>query len=201
MHQICRICENNLPLDHFYKGRKTCKSCYDKSDKRAKERLTLLALGLRKCRICKDTKQIADFKVERAICKSCDSQATKTRYAGLSKEEKQIRKAQIDQKRITNPSHYLWLNAKRRAREENLPFDIQESDIECPNTCPVLGIPLQIGIGFRSDNSPSLDKIIPNKGYVKGNVKVISYRANRFKSDAVLDEIIKVAEYMRKFNE
>lgn len=94
----------------------------------------------------------------------------------------------------------MWTGAKQRAKENNLPFDLIESDIIVPEICPVLGIPLQIGIGFRTDDSPSLDKIIPNKGYVKGNIKVISYRANRFKSDALLEEVEKVAAYMRNPN-
>lgn len=91
----------------------------------------------------------------------------------------------------------MWKEAKRRAKRDNLPFTILESEIIVPEICPVLGIKMQIGIGSRSDNSPSLDKIIPNKGYVKDNIKVISYRANRFKSDALLEEVEKVAAYMR----
>lgn len=46
------------------------------------------------------------------------------------------------------------------------------------------------------DNSPSLDKLIPDLGYVKGNVAVISWRANRFKSDGTLEEIRMIADWM-----
>jgi len=55
--------------------------------------------------------------------------------------------------------------------------------------CPILGIPLIPGIGAQSPNSPSLDRIIPSLGYVKGNIAVISYRANAMKNDATIDEL------------
>ena len=45
-------------------------------------------------------------------------------------------------------------------------------------------------------NSPSLDKIIPKKGYTKNNISVISYRANTIKSDGRLDEFVKIYKYM-----
>ena len=46
--------------------------------------------------------------------------------------------------------------------------------------CPVLGIPLKVNVGGNrmSDNSPTLDKFIPSKGYAKGNVQIINWRAN-----------------------
>jgi hypothetical protein len=37
--------------------------------------------------------------------------------------------------------------------------------------------------------SPSLDRIDPSQGYIKGNVVVISHKANRLKNDAGLAEL------------
>ena len=63
----------------------------------------------------------------------------------------------------------LWYSAKERADTKGLPFDIELSDINVPSVCPVLGIPINIdNKDIRSDNSPSLDKFYPSKGYVKG---------------------------------
>lgn len=45
---------------------------------------------------------------------------------------------------------------------------------------------------------PTLDRIIPNKGYVKGNIQIISQRANVIKNDASAEEIMKVAKYMEE---
>jgi hypothetical protein len=67
-----------------------------------------------------------------------------------------------------------------------------------PDKCPILGIELFIsekGVG-RTDNSPSLDRIIPSLGYVKGNIAVISQRANRIKNDATLEEITKLKAWL-----
>lgn len=89
----------------------------------------------------------------------------------------------------------LYDNAKLRASRQSLPFDIDVSDIIIPEQCPVLGIPLQVGVGRPTDNSPTLDKIIPELGYVKGNVIVVSYKANRIKTDATIDELRKVANF------
>jgi hypothetical protein len=67
-----------------------------------------------------------------------------------------------------------------------------------PSKCPVLGIPLHRGVGGFCDNSPTLDRFIPELGYVKGNVEVISFRANRIKCDASMDEVTRVCDWMRK---
>lgn len=49
--------------------------------------------------------------------------------------------------------------------------------------------------GSRRDRKPSLDRVVPSLGYVKGNVRVISFRANRIKSDATADELRAVLSY------
>lgn len=61
--------------------------------------------------------------------------------------------------------------------------------------CPVLGIPLFKGTGKLTDNSPTLDRIDSTGGYTKDNVLVVSARANRIKSDATIEELLKVALY------
>lgn len=86
-------------------------------------------------------------------------------------------------------------NCRQRAKEKSIPFNIDKEDIVIPDVCPVLGIKLERGGSFKG-NSPSVDKFIPELGYVKGNVHVISYRANSIKTDATLEEILKIAEYM-----
>lgn len=86
----------------------------------------------------------------------------------------------------------------REARKRGLDLDIQECDIVIPTHCPVLGIPLIMGTRLAKDNSPSLDRVNPALGYVKGNVYVISWRANRLKSDATLDEVKAILKYMKR---
>ena len=81
--------------------------------------------------------------------------------------------------------------------ESNIPFDITPEDIFIPQYCPVLGIKLQIGNGD-SDNSPSLDRIVPVSGYVRNNIQVISTRANRIKNDATLVELRCVLHWLER---
>lgn len=86
------------------------------------------------------------------------------------------------------PGYSMLIAAKCRAKERGLPFDIELKDIIIPNICPLLSIPL-IKSKSWSPNCPSLDRIIPSLGYVKGNVWVISGKANVMKSDATLEEM------------
>lgn len=94
----------------------------------------------------------------------------------------------------------LWAAAKERAIKKGLPFDIDLEDIVIPEVCPVLGFPidLELGRGRRQPNSPSLDKFIPEKGYTKGNVAVISWRANWLKSNGTTEEWLKIAEWCQQ---
>lgn len=88
--------------------------------------------------------------------------------------------------------------AKQRAARDNIEFDLKEEDITIPEYCPVLGIKLFMGERTQKNNSPSLDKIDASGGYVKGNVEVISWRANRLKSDASLEEVKAIYKYMKR---
>jgi len=101
--------------------------------------------------------------------------------------------------RIKNRERSLYLQAKKRAEKLSLPFNITMADIEIPNVCPLLGIQInKIPSKLNNrDNSPSLDRIIPSLGYVSGNIMVISYRANRIKNDASLEELERIAASLR----
>ena len=97
----------------------------------------------------------------------------------------------LRKKRLENPEYYLWKAAKRRAKIKELDFAIEVSDIIIPQFCPLLNIPIihTVGKGCRRDNSPSLDRIDNRFGYIKGNILVVSWRANFLKSDAALPEL------------
>lgn len=76
---------------------------------------------------------------------------------------------------VSNDDSYkksLIRAAKRRASIENLPFDIDYTDIEIPEYCPLLGIRLNkhVGEGEAKFDSSTIDKLIPFLGYTKGNV-------------------------------
>lgn len=91
----------------------------------------------------------------------------------------------------------LWMNnIKLRAKRKGLPFNITLEDLVFPDVCPVLGIPIVARSGAFSDNSPSIDRTVPELGYVKGNVTIMSYRANRIKCHASLAELQAIVVYM-----
>ena len=92
----------------------------------------------------------------------------------------------------------MWVKAKSRAIEKSLPFEISYMDIEIPKYCPILGIPLYRGDIQEKNNSPSLDRLIPELGYVKGNINVVSNRANTLKSDGTLDEFEMIVAWIKE---
>lgn len=98
---------------------------------------------------------------------------------------------------------YILLHkAKIRAKRQNLPFNLELSDIVIPEFCPVL-INLKLESNSGGDkktkpNSPSLDKILPERGYIKGNVAIISHRANTIKQNATVEELRRVADWLEQ---
>ena len=88
-----------------------------------------------------------------------------------------------------DPRSPMWSRAKYRAKQKDLDFNITKEDIVIPDTCPLLGTPME---------SPSLDRIDSSKGYTKGNVWVISNRANTLKNDATLTELKTLVENLQR---
>ncbi len=88
--------------------------------------------------------------------------------------------------------------ANQRAKSKGLPFSLTLEDIVVPKNCPALGIPLRRGEGCTHDGSPQLDRLVPELGYVKGNVAVISKLANTIKQNASPKQIRAVADWFEK---
>lgn len=84
--------------------------------------------------------------------------------------------------------------ARARSKKYGFEINIEESDIFIPKICPLLGIEIKVSSEKVSANSPSLDRIDSSKGYVKGNVWVISHKANTMKSNATLEEFLTMAK-------
>lgn len=96
----------------------------------------------------------------------------------------------------SDPALSMLRSAKARAKKRGLAFDLTREDIAIPSLCPVLGIELVQGVwsGF-IDSSPTLDRIDSAGGYTRGNVVVISWRANRIKCDATVSEMKKLYDF------
>lgn len=130
-------------------------------------------------------------------CKECRNEERNVRY---KKNSVKYRQKAIERNH-NNPHGVLYWNAFTRAKKLCIPFSIDKNDIVIPDRCPILDIPLEKSFGKMSDNSPSLDRVIPSLGYIKGNVRVISFRANRLKSDCSIDELKKILAYMESLSE
>ena len=104
--------------------------------------------------------------------------------------------------RYRTPERYVYhmlKRAERRASLKGVPFSLTKDDITIPDLCPMLGIKLEVSDGKgASESSPALDRIVPEIGYVRGNVRVISTKANRIKSNATIDEIECVLSFLKE---
>lgn len=107
---------------------------------------------------------------------------------------KEQRRLQGIRHRINNPDKYLWRIARKRASQLDIEFQINPEDIIIPNSCPVLNV------DFVSNTllAMSLDRIDNSKGYIKGNIQVISRLANMMKSSATIEELRSFARWVFK---
>lgn len=94
---------------------------------------------------------------------------------------------------------YATGGAKARAALRGIPFTLTSEYVLSitPDSCPVFGTPFSfIGNKVVSANSASLDRIDPDKGYVQGNVAVISAKANAIKNAYDAADIRRVADWL-----
>jgi hypothetical protein len=149
------------------------------------------------CTKCGTLKLLTEFHKDKSTrngfrkwCKKCAVPAS-IAYHNRNKEHVNRRNNTY---KIAHPERYLVWVARYRAKKKNMEFSITEHDIVIPNECPILGIPMFVG-KRNNPNSPSIDRLDNSKGYVVGNVCVISSRANALKSDATIAELQRLAKW------
>lgn len=158
----------------------------------------------KQCKCCGVVKLLCDFHRNKSskdgthsLCKICNNlKATKWVSDNLEKvvASKKLRRQDVRKS--------LLEAAQSRAKLKSLPIDITLEDIIVPDVCPVLQIPLSKSkTGRAADTSPSLDRIVPELGYVKGNIQVISNKANMMKNNATFDELVKFANWILNIKE
>lgn len=166
------------------------------------------------CKTCGVEKPEEAFSVQKSKrngrfseCKTCQrlrNQAwidnNRDRFRCLNREATSLA-------RRRDPVRAMLCLARSRAKKAKIDFNLTEADVFIPSHCPVLGIELTFGLGkglgqslAERDSRASLDRIDNRKGYIVGNVVVVSYRANRIKSDATANELIKVARFYAKLD-
>lgn len=156
-------------------------------------------------------KEFQEYRLRKNACtKKCESRPesrarkrTQRNHKYSTDESYRAKvKERVNKQNSDNPTRYLLMLAKGRAKKLGVPFNLREEDVAVPEFCPVLKIPLYRSKGYGpSPNSPTLDRFKPELGYVKGNVFVISSKANRIKNNGTLEEIKSVFLWMQKVEE
>ena len=143
------------------------------------------------------------------ICQKNNVDAFKIKQQKLEKEHAKRMTAkwgpQWNNKDVRMSYVYHAMKEKFRAKKANAtrlgrPWDVEFGELEFPTHCPVLGIELNYFAEVRAENSPSFDCLDPSKGYVKGNVIIISWRANRIKNDGTAQEHRQIADFIERYS-
>lgn len=199
--KICKNCGKELPITEFYQvssmkdGRdNTCKNCRRVMKGRAR------TPDILHCPVCGRDLPYYRFIIARKsktgrmwCCEECFNNRPQKSLNNFRKDYDKSFKDNIyrekREERLKHFKHYMFKAAKQRAERKGLEFTITEDDIIIPDKCPILNVPFQFGTKASYDYSPSLDRIDTTKGYIKGNVWVISKKANTMKSNATWEEL------------
>lgn len=115
------------------------------------------------------------------------------------KNNPEIAKARDIKWRENNPKKRLIFSTRQSAKLKNLEHNIDESDLLLPEFCPLIGIKIDYSAGNgKTMQKPSIDRIDPTKGYIKGNVEVVSSLANTMKSKATPAQLLHFAKELIK---
>ncbi len=186
MTKRCCTCREDKPIEEFHHWNrspdghvKRCKKCarmsHNNSRRRHKDKINRInreAYVLHKPRI----------------------RATQSKYLRNRRE-----KARSGDKAIH--AQILFKAIRYRAKRKGIPFNIEASDIVISDLCPVLGLKLEMSLRQMSPASATVDRIEPAKGYTKGNIIVVSLKANVIKSDATVDELLRVAHFYKNLRD
>lgn len=99
--------------------------------------------------------------------------------------------------KLENPVKNWYQQVKQDAHKRGHEFNLTIEDFALPEKCPILGIPLQFHFDSKIyPDTPSMDRVDNLVGYLKGNVRVISWKANRYKSNMSKETVRNILEYM-----
>jgi hypothetical protein len=178
----------------------------------------VIALGGIIEKICSKCKQLLDtalFSIDkyqksgyRTVCKKCSALEFKNyrlKNPGSYLKRLVIAKQKRAGTKKNNPiqawSHTAYHNAKGRAKKLDIDFGLTKEWLtaNAPTHCPLLGIELTYTAETSVPNCASIDRVDSLKGYTQDNCKIISFKANRIKSNATLEEIEILARNLHSY--
>lgn len=203
----------------------TCKPCKKIKVKERLEKNKLNVQSEKECNTCGRLLPIENYSINNNLkygrsnrCKECDREVwtvykennrdrINKEYVERYHSDPEFKEHRLktgkkvrEKRKIEHPEKVILQAAKARAKEKGWDFNIDASDIIFPTHCPILGVELlKPGSSQYMFNSPSIDRIDSSKGYVKGNVRIISLRANTMKNDANLSELKIFSENIIKY--
>ena len=162
----------------------------------------------KECNYCNQVRKYTDFRIVKPNKKG----KNKGKIAGWRTTNNDHRasrclaceKKEFEGRYAKNPFPQMVSNAKRRSKADGRIFNITTKYIKSifpkDSRCPVLGVKFDMSLkkGGTQKHSPTLDKIIPEKGYVEGNLIIVSWIVNRVKGDVNYEEMEKILKYYLK---
>ena len=165
--------------------------------------------NLKICNSCKEEKLFSEFTKNKATpdglqykCRSCDLvYQVKRRIKNRKENLEYSRQYQSNKRKNFEYRLQMLINAsKQRAKNKNREHSISIENIKAvypkDGCCPIFGMKLEFNnAGFR-ESSPSIDRINSKQGYTKENIQIISWKANRIKGYASIQELEMLLAYL-----
>ena len=133
---------------------------------------------------------------------NCARERTKRETRGLMKRgrpRKHLESMEIIEKRAyerydktTDFGNWVWRSKHGNNSKARKELKVEDYKNIMRTHCPLLGVKLSYKVyegKVCPSNYATLDKIDPSKGYVSGNIQILSYRANTLKNSATLEEL------------
>lgn len=149
------------------------------------------------------------MKAELITCQGCQKDKPPDQYSSRSDRSGRLRpycklcsndiqRARYHNHKIRSPFKHLCTRVKARAKSKGVPFNLTPEYLESIWTgfCPVLGVGLSFETDRRQPDAVQLDRLVPEEGYVIGNVWFMSSKANRMKDAATVDEVEALFNWM-----
>ena len=153
---------------------------------------------MKKCSRCKIIKNINKFYFNKSQKDGKDNQCKKCKKEYRIKHS-ETNKIKQKENHKNNPLKRIYYDAKKRAKKKNIEFNIKLEDLNFPKLCPVLQIPLFVSGSKCTNNSPTIDRINNNEGYIKDNVLIVSFKANTIKNNSTIEELEKILNFYKQY--